>query len=94
MQVSAQAQLGQLSVRTTSNRGHTPEELAEAAVERILQVGENVHPVIRDQAIAFKEQIKHILVHYMKQAVISDRTTLASVLKATGHGDLVKLLEK
>lgn len=93
MQVTGQMQTGIIQVHTTNNRGKTPEELAEEAVEKVLYVGENVHPVIRDQAVAFKEQIRAIMVHYMKQAIRSDRTTLATKFKLAGHGDLVKLLE-
>lgn len=85
--------MGQLEVRTTNGRGFSPEELANNALDRILYVGENVHPVIRDQAVAFKENIRHILIHYMKEAIKSDKTTLANKLKAAGHPELVKLLE-
>ena len=93
MQVTGQMGLGQLEVRTTNGRGFTPEELAEGALNRILYVGENVHPVIRDQAVVFKEHIRQVLLHYMKEAVKSDRTTLANNLKAAGHPELTKLLE-
>lgn len=93
MQVTGQMQMGQLEVRTTNGRGFSPEELANNALDRILYVGENVHPVIRDQAVAFKENIRHILIHYMKEAIKSDKTTLANKLKAAGHPELVKLLE-
>ena len=93
MDVQFSAALNSVSVRTTNNRGRTPEELANEALEKILYVGENVHPVIRDQAQAFKEQIRVLLVNYMRQAIVSDRTTLAAKLKSYGHADLVKLLE-
>lgn len=93
MQVTGQMGLGHLEVKTTSGRGFTPEELAEGALNRILYVGDNVHPVIKDQAVAFREQIRYVLVHYMKEAVKSDRTTLANSFKAAGHPELIKLLE-
>lgn len=93
MQITAQAQTGFLSVKTTNNRGFSPEELADGALDKILYIGETTHPAIKEQAIAFREQIKHILVHYMKEAVKSDRTTLANIFKNAGHPDLVKLLE-
>lgn len=93
MDVQFSSALNSVSVRTTNNRGHTPEELANEALEKILYVGESVHPLIRDQAYAFKEDIRILLVHYMRQAVVSDRTTQAAKLKASGHGELVKLLE-
>jgi hypothetical protein len=93
MSVSTGALLGELQVVTTTNRGRSPEELTDEAVNKILYVSSNVHPVIRDQAVAFKEQIRGVMLHYMKQAVVSDRTTLANKFKASGHADLVKLLE-
>jgi hypothetical protein len=93
MDIQFSTALNSVTVRTTNNRGRTPEELADEALEKILYVGDTVHPVIRDQAQAFKEQIRVLLVHYMRQAVISDRTTLSAKLKSFGHADLVKLLE-
>ncbi len=49
--------------------------------------------VIRDQAEAFKNDIRGVLVHYMHQAVRSNHTTLANRFRAAGHPELVKLLE-
>lgn len=93
MDIEFSTALNSVTVRTTNNRGRTPEELADEALDKILYVGDTVHPVIRDQAQAFKEQIRVLLVHYMRQAIISDRTTLSAKLKSFGHADLVKLLE-
>jgi hypothetical protein len=93
MQVQMSSGIGHLEVRTTSNGGFTPEELAQEALDRILYIGESTHPAIRDQAIAFREQIRAVLVTYMKRAVTSDRTTLKAKLKAMGHADLAALLE-
>lgn len=93
MQIAAQAETGILQVQTTSNRGFTPEELANGALDRILFIGDTTHPVIKEQAIAFREQIRGVLVHYMHQAIKSDRTTLANTFKTSGHPELVKLLE-
>lgn len=92
MQITAQAQLGQLQVRTSSNGGHSVDDLTNAAVERILYVGENVHPAIRDQAIAFKEHIRGIIGFYMKEAIQSDRTTVANILKNAGHPELASII--
>jgi len=93
MDIQFSTALNNVTVRTTNNRGRTPEELADEAMEKVLYVGENVHPAIRDQAQAYKEQIRVLFVHYMRQAIISDRTTLSAKLKSYGHADLVKLLE-
>ena len=86
-------EIGEIKATLVSGRGFTPEEVAEQALSKIISVGGNCHPVIRDQAEAFKDQIRGVLVHYMKQAVRSDHTTLANRFRAAGHPELVKLLE-
>jgi hypothetical protein len=79
---------------TTQSRGFTPEEIAGRAVNKIISVGSQTHPVIRDQAEAFKENIRNVLVFYIKEAVQSDRVTVANKLKQAGHPELVKLLNE
>lgn len=85
--------LGQITARAVSGRGFTPEEIAEMALEKIMYIGEGSHPVIRDQAEAFRNQIRVVLVRYMKQAVASHNTTLANRFREAGHPELIKLLE-
>jgi hypothetical protein len=87
------AQLGEIKATSVSGRGFTPEEVAEQALVKIVSIGGNCHPVIRDQAEAFKNDIRGVLVHYMRQAVRSNHTTLANRFRAAGHPELVKLLE-
>lgn len=82
---------GDVQVLTTSGRGFTPEEIAERALDKIMYVGENSHPAIREQALAFREQIRHVLVYYMYEAIKSDRTTQIVKLQEAGHPELAKL---
>ena len=86
-------QIGNFTVNTVSGRGFTAEEMAEQILNKIIYVGVNAHPVIREQAEAFKNQIRGVLVEGIKQAIRSDRTTLANQFRAAGHSELVKLLE-
>lgn len=83
---------GGVAVLTTNNRGFTPEEVAERALDKIIYVGGQTHPYIRDQAEAFREQIRQTLVFYMNEAIKSDRTTIAARLREVGHPELIKLL--
>ena len=87
------ALLGEFKVSHVSGRGLSPEEVAEMALEKIVYVGTNSHPVIRDQAEAFKDQIRGVLVRYMRQAVASHNTTLMNRFRDAGHPELIKLLE-
>ena len=83
---------GSVMVHTTNNRGFTPEEIAERALDTIISVGSQSHPAIRDQAEAFRNQIREVLIFYMKETVKSDRTTVAAKLRDAGHPELIKLL--
>jgi hypothetical protein len=87
------SEVGLVTATAVSNRGFTPEELAEIALDKIVYVGSNSHPAIREQAEAFRDQIRHVLVRYMKQAVDSHTTTLANRFREAGHPELIKLLE-
>jgi hypothetical protein len=83
---------GEVKVIATKGRGHTPEEIAEFALAKILYVSKDANPLIREQAEAFKGYIREVLVKYLKQAVQSDRTTLANKLRDAGHSDLIKTI--
>ena len=65
-----------VDVVTTQNRGQTPEEVAERCINKIVGISATADPVIRQQAQAYKTQIEQVIVHYMKQAIQSDRTTV------------------
>ena len=91
-QENGTAVVGSVFVRTVDNRGLTPEEVAETALDRILYIGEQSHPVIREQALVFREHVREALVFYMKEAVKNDRATIANRLKNAGHPELTTLL--
>lgn len=89
---SSCALLNGISVQSTSGRGFTPEEVAERALDKIIYVGENVDPVIRDQALAYRDRLRSVLVYYMHEAVKSNKTTLVNRFKQAGQEALVPLI--
>ena len=86
--------VGNVFVQTTSNRGFTPEEVAERCLDRIVSVAEDATPEVRAQAQAFKDNIRKLLVHYMKEAIKSDRTTVYNALCDAGQKDLAELIRR
>jgi hypothetical protein len=86
--------VGNVFVQTTSNRGFTPEEVAERCLERIVSVAEDATPEVRAQAQAFKDNIRKLLVYYMKEAIKSDRTTVYNALCDAGQKDLAELIRR
>jgi len=85
--------LGDVKAVMVSGRGFTPEEVAEMALDKIIYIGASANPVLRQQAEAYKDQLRVVLVQYMKQAVASHNTTLINRFTKAGHPELVKLLE-
>jgi hypothetical protein len=85
--------VGNVMVMTTEGRGFTPEEIAERALDKIIYVGSEAHPAIRDQAEAFKNSIRQVLVHYMHEAVRSHNVTLVSKFKQAGYPELTAILD-
>lgn len=93
--VEGQAQEGiNFVVHTTSHRGFTPEELAERALDKLIHISGTADEQIKAQALVFKEQLRHVLVFYMKQAIQSDRTTLCAELNKQGHAELANIISK
>jgi hypothetical protein len=85
--------VGTVMVMATEGRGFTPEEIAERALDKIIYVGSHTHPAIRDQAEAFKDSIRQVLVQYMHEAVRSHNVTLVNKFKQAGHPELIPILD-
>lgn len=85
-------ELGAVKVFTTVNRGFTPEEIADRALDKIIHVGDKSHPFILEQARAFKEQIRLVLIHSLTEAQQSERTTLSVKLRAAGHPHIADMI--
>lgn len=77
--MSGNVELGQVFVQTTSNRGFTPEEIAERAVNRLV-CAESV------------ETLKKILIKYLQEAQDSALMDARRVLIENGFNDAAKHL--
>lgn len=85
-------EMGSVQVFTTQNRGFTPEEIADRALNKIIYIGEQSHPVIVEQAKAFKESIRAVLISYLHEAQQSERITIQAKLSLQGRDDLSKII--
>jgi hypothetical protein len=77
--MSGSVELGQVFVQTTSNRGFTPEEIAERAVNRLVRA-EDV------------DGLKKILIKYLQEAQDSALMDARRVLMENGFSDAAKHL--
>ena len=89
-----QFEIGTDSVATTDYGGHSPEYWAERVTDRIVSVGGNCHPLIAEQAEAFKEMVQTLVCLYMKEAIKSDRTTLIAELEKQSQPEMANILRR
>jgi len=92
--LAVDSSIGDVVVKTTENRGLSPEELAERAVDQIVTVSSSVDPIVRQQAEAFKNRIYHVVLGIINQAIKSDRTTLMNEFIQQGHPDIADILRR
>ena len=76
---------GAVNVMTSNNGGHSPEQIAELCVARIVTVADTAPPEIAAQARAFREQMLAVVLHYVRLAAAEDRSTVATKLEQSGH---------
>jgi hypothetical protein len=88
------AKAGAVTIKTTSNTGLSIEHWAGRCLERIIYVSPDSASILKDQAEAYRENIRKVLVHYMTQAIKSDRTTLYNLFLRQGHQDMAEILRK
>ena len=92
--VSASSELGTALVFTSDNCGHSPEDMAEMALNKIMTVSDSAPPVIREQAYAHRERLKEVLVFYMNRMCESETTTIWSLMKQQGHEDMAEIIRR
>ena len=86
--------IGDLGVKTTHNRGHTVEEVAEMATNRLVSVADTAPDLIKAQAQAFKKSCYFIITFYMKEAIKNHMCTIGNELESQGHKDLANIIRR
>lgn len=84
MQNISKVNLGTPLVCATTNRGMTSEEWVEFALNKIIHISKDAPLPIREQAMAYREHLRNILLFYFKKVAMSERTTIAGVLRKEG----------
>jgi|TARA_R110002167_G_scaffold84454_2_gene229621 hypothetical protein len=93
MEVS-KSEVGNVTVATTSNTGLSIDHWAERATNTIVSVGSQSHPLIAEQANAFKADVFATIKYYMEEAVSSSKTTAIAELEQSGYFDMAEILRK
>ena len=94
MSVNGSMQVGSVTVATTQNTGLSIEHWAERLLDKILFVGNESNPFIKEQALAYKDALRTAIVQHMRQAIKSDRTTLYNLLLQQGETQMAEILRR
>ena len=86
--------IGNLGVKTTHGRGHTVEEVAEMATNKLVSVSDTAPDPIRAQAHAFKKTCHTVITYYMQEAIKNHMCTIGNKLEQQGHKDLANIIRR
>ena len=94
MSVEGDFVLGKVGVTTTDGKGHDPEFWATQATKKICDVSANAPEHIKQQALAFQNQVYTVILHSIKNAINSKNVTYVNLLRQQGHDDMANIIKE
>ena len=92
--VDVESTIGDVVVETTQNKGLSPEYWTGRIIDRLISISDNADPMVKAQAQAFKDSKTQVVLLYLKQAIASDRATVAGLLQKQGHKDMADIIRR
>ncbi len=92
--VTGGTEVGDVRVMATSGRGLNPEEITDMLMARLISVADTASPVIKTQAQVFTNDIRGLVLHYVRQAQKSQNTSMYNYLIQAGHIEAAELVRK
>ena len=86
--------LGDVEVKTTDYRGHSIEEVAKMATDKLISVSDTAPEPIKVQAYAFRELCQKVIAFYMQEAVNNHICTVCNQLEKQGQQDLANIIRR
>ena len=86
--------LGGGSVHTSDNKGHDPEFWAAQATKKICDISIDAPEHVKQQALAFQNQVYSVILHSIKNAINSKNVTYVNLLRQQGHEDMAKIIKE
>lgn len=83
-----------VNVSTSDNGGLNTDQIVDLAMDKILNVADSAPPAIRDQAQAFRDNLRIVVRHYIDLARREERATMAHMAESKGHDDLAEIIRR
>lgn len=81
-----------VTVMTSTNGGHSPEQIAEMCVNRLIRVADTAPPEIAVQARTFRGHMLDVVLNYVRMAAVEDRATVVAKLEQAGLYDASRVV--
>ena len=86
--------LCKVGVTTTDGKGHDPEFWATQATKKICEVSLDAPEHVKQQALAFQNQVYTVILHSIKNAINSKNVTYVNLLRQQGHDDMANIIKE
>ena len=93
-EANGEGDLGSVKVFTSSNGGHSPETMADMDMNKIMVINEKAPPPIRDQAVAYRNNVRNVILYYLTEMAKTERTTIWALLRQQGHDDMAEIIRR
>jgi 2-keto-4-pentenoate hydratase/2-oxohepta-3-ene-1,7-dioic acid hydratase in catechol pathway len=85
-------EIPRVTVKTSTEGGLSSEQVAELCCNKIIHVGENLAPEVREQAEAYRNKLQEVIFHYIQHAVRAERDRCVYAAVSGGYDELANLL--
>jgi hypothetical protein len=85
---------GFVNVMTSDHGGLSDEQIVDLVLDKILLVSNDAPPVIKEQALLFKNNIREVLYSYVEFTKKQERATITQTLAKAGHEDLANIIRR
>ena len=83
-----------VNVMTSDEGGLNNEQIAELAMDKIMRVSDTAPPEIKEQANAFKENVRNVVLYYIELARREERATIAGKMAKAGQNEMADLVRR
>jgi hypothetical protein len=79
---SGSANVGSVSVMITNGGTKSPDQWAKEIADKVLYIADTAHPMIRDQAMMFKDQMFRVIRDNIALAIEQEREWLHNQIRS------------
>lgn len=92
--VGTSIETGIVRTMVTEGRGLNADEITDMLMIKLFYVADSAPPAIREQAEAFRNDLRRVVRHYVAQAQKSQNTSIYNVLMQAGHPDAAEVVRR